>query len=478
MNKKILFTAAGTHDPVTMVDKEINKCEDGSILSICRNIKPDKVYLYLSKELNELEKNDSRFCEAIKKISPDIEVQLIVSEDSCNVAKFDYYINKFKKELIEIKKEMQDDDELYVNVSSGTPQMKSTLLLLGVWGVFNVKCCQVTTPKESSNFDTSKMIVWTDNLENISAKVDYKNRFEILNVIEDSAIPNLQCTNIEQNIIKLIQRYDYAGALEFVSEIESINKNRTNKYRRLIEIADKREKLDYINAKKLVNEKWRDEKLKEEVEKTFLNNNNANMIKCFEYILNLEIKLKKEEFSDFYRGINPILYNMYLSLFEKIFGSIDKYSIKEREELHWDKSKLLNGDKIVYNYLIEGFKEENKEFEPEKGFIDSNTLYIPIIKSMCMEKKSIIEYMKNLERMRKRRNGIAHDFVKKAINDDTIENILDGIYSFKNVSKKTLRSIEWMKKIFIETFGAIDENCWSAFDMMNDIIIKRITENT
>lgn len=46
MNRKILFTPVGGTDPISSTN-----CYDGAILHICRHYKPDKVIMYMSKEM-------------------------------------------------------------------------------------------------------------------------------------------------------------------------------------------------------------------------------------------------------------------------------------------------------------------------------------------------------------------------------------------------------------------------------------------
>ena len=46
MNKIILFSPVGGTDPISLTN-----CCDGSMLHICRHYKPDKVMLYMSKEM-------------------------------------------------------------------------------------------------------------------------------------------------------------------------------------------------------------------------------------------------------------------------------------------------------------------------------------------------------------------------------------------------------------------------------------------
>lgn len=56
MNQTILFTPVGGTDPISL-----NNYHDGSILHICRFYKPDKVILYMSKEMLDFQEKDDRY---------------------------------------------------------------------------------------------------------------------------------------------------------------------------------------------------------------------------------------------------------------------------------------------------------------------------------------------------------------------------------------------------------------------------------
>lgn len=50
MNRTIIFSPVGGTDPISS-----SNLRDGSLLHICRWYKPDKVYLYMSKEILALQ---------------------------------------------------------------------------------------------------------------------------------------------------------------------------------------------------------------------------------------------------------------------------------------------------------------------------------------------------------------------------------------------------------------------------------------
>ena len=90
---KVLFSPVGTTDP-------IRKHRDGSMLHICRYYQPDKVYLYLSKEMQEYEKKDHRFTYCLHQLEKQqcrhIEINLIERENLENVQDFNTFYLEFR----------------------------------------------------------------------------------------------------------------------------------------------------------------------------------------------------------------------------------------------------------------------------------------------------------------------------------------------------------------------------------------------
>ncbi len=60
---KILFSPVGGTDPISE-----NNLHDGSLLHICRCYKPDKVYLYMSKEILKHHEEDDRYLYCLRKL--------------------------------------------------------------------------------------------------------------------------------------------------------------------------------------------------------------------------------------------------------------------------------------------------------------------------------------------------------------------------------------------------------------------------
>ena len=91
MKKKILFSPVGGTDPIAT-----SNFRDGSMLHICRCYKPDKVYLYMSKEILEFQNKDQRYTYCLEKLGEkcgcSFEYALIERPDMENVQEFDPFI--------------------------------------------------------------------------------------------------------------------------------------------------------------------------------------------------------------------------------------------------------------------------------------------------------------------------------------------------------------------------------------------------
>ena len=128
--KKILFSPIGGTDP-------ISNFRDGAMLHICRIYKPDIVYLYLSKEMCEFQKKDDRYRYCLeqlgKKLDKHFEIIEIQKNELEEVQVFDTFMKEYREILNDIR-DKNPESEIILNVSSGTPAMKSALQILAAMG--------------------------------------------------------------------------------------------------------------------------------------------------------------------------------------------------------------------------------------------------------------------------------------------------------------------------------------------------------
>ena len=176
MGKTILFTPVGGTDPISSTN-----CQDGSMLHICRAYQPDKIIMYMSKEMLEFQEMDDRYQYCIERLGKmqghDYEIEIVERRELTKVHEFDYFYQDFRNIIQNIYNDMNKDDTLLLNVSSGTPAMKSGLLVLQTLGEFPAKLIQVVTPERKINEhihrDYDVQTLWEldeDNNEN------YENR--------------------------------------------------------------------------------------------------------------------------------------------------------------------------------------------------------------------------------------------------------------------------------------------------------------
>ena len=95
MNQTILFTPVGGTDPISL-----NNYHDGSILHICRFYKPDKVILYMSKEMLDFQEKDDRYRYCLDRLAKmqdrPMIYEIIERRELTKVHEFDYFYEDFR----------------------------------------------------------------------------------------------------------------------------------------------------------------------------------------------------------------------------------------------------------------------------------------------------------------------------------------------------------------------------------------------
>lgn len=154
MNKKrVLFSLIGSSDP-------IRNNYDGPMLHIVRHYQPVKVFLFLSAEMVKREKGGNLFCiKAINSISEDIDIELFES-DIKDVTDYDVLAEIIPEKMDEFA-DKNSGCEVLVNISSGTPQMISTMNLHIAISNKDFKPIQVFTPEKKSNTSDLWILGWT-----------------------------------------------------------------------------------------------------------------------------------------------------------------------------------------------------------------------------------------------------------------------------------------------------------------------------
>lgn len=448
MNRIILFSPVGGTDPISL-----NNWRDGSLLHICRVYKPTDVVMYMSKEILENQKKDNRYLYCLDKLSEllkfEMNYKIIERPDLENVQEFDPFYKDFKVELDKIVSEMDDTDRLYLNVSSGTPAMKSALLILQNMGEIPCQSIQVTTPEKKMNEHThigyDVEILWEGNEDN---KKGFTNRCSIVEC------PNLSLIKKEELIKQQINDYDYHAAVNIASTIDAESRKRYWDY---LKLAEARAAMNFAEVDRII-------------EKTgycplpFKSGDERN---DFEYALNLKLKLSRKENADFLRAITPLAVELF-QLILKEQCDIDIYEYCNEDEnggLKWDQFKLMNTN--VLNILQAAFYNDFKF-----GYVYSIQM-LKIIKSQTEDRnlKSACDRLRSIEE--KVRNIAAHQMI--AITDRKLKELTKNEKDKKCPNGYTLGNImKLIEEIFEYTPLKVKEEYWNSFEEMNKKILSLI----
>ncbi|MDO5689055.1 MAG: hypothetical protein Q4G61_02255 [Tissierellia bacterium] len=429
--KRLLFSPVGTTDPIST-----NNGYDGALLHILRNYKPDMVVLYLSSEMVELHHQDNRFLRAIEllreQINIEFRVEVIERKELIDVQKFDVFYREFNEILNKLRGEYPDT-EILLNVSSGTPAMKSTLQTISVLAPYKLTPVQVNSPAQKSNrLDKSLNIeeFWPLNEDN---QVNSKNRCEV------SINRNLNYEIKKELIVAHIKSYDYGAALAVAETVREFTNPAVIEY---LELMEHRLRLTshevYRIAKKYPGE-------------DFYLVNDPEVLKIIEYFLLMDITVRNQKHLDFIRSISPLIFNLLVIALKKHGLDISNYCTRDR----WDE-ELLTGDETGRKIS----KLMNLSISGRYSTIYSRHL-IDIVAGWVSDKK-LVDKLRSLRDIESEaRNIAAHEIV--SVTDQWIKS------KSKHTSEEILR-------LFKSTIKGLNLNIraeiWDAYDTINKKIIQ------
>ncbi len=428
---KILFSPVGSTDPIT-------NSNDGAMLHICRTYRPDKVYLYLSAEMAVYSDRDNRYVKSIELLQELLDwkcsIEIIRDDEMIDVHIFDAFINPFENILDKIIS-IENPEILYLNISSGTPAMKSALQLLSI--LWSRTCAiQVSTPAKASNtvhedknnYDLE--LQWEMNADN---NVNFNNR------CKESDAKRLLDRIHKEKIISLIKDYDYEAALVIVGKMAN---QPSDLFVSLLNIAIERQKLS-ISWPRLIQYK------KEFPIENWFPKLNASESKDFEFLASMQNKLNRKQYVDFARDITPILF----SLSEKIL-------LKECDIAITD---ICNYDKRTDAYKIDFEKIRDKGINLDHKF-DERIITADIIIKIIMDLQIRQEIMELLVFVRDSeihiRNKSAHEIIGL-----TYEEIKQRIQCTPE------KLMEQLYKLAISSGIKITDNAKNTYQVMNNDLI-------
>lgn len=441
----ILFSPIGGTDP-------ISNERDGSMLHICRKYQPERVVLYLSKEMVERQHKDDRYRECVRRLSQSrgfsTEIESIERPELTSVQLYDFFLEEFRPLLCEMRKRFPNH-ELILNVSSGTPAMKSALNLLAFLLPFPVTPVQVTTPVRAQNprlephqdYDTD--LYWEFNLDQ-----DESTHVDRCSIVRHE---NLNAQLQLEIISAHLQSYDYTAALDVAKRASSFLADWAYD---LLKAAKSRIELDW-------------DSLSPEIKKELgLLGSHKGRINLAEYLLWLQMKQKRGDLADFLRGLTPAFFELLRIAVEERAGYplsryCDKYNRLNpldlgRDEAGADILTILQSDRKLPDYPVHL----------------TSSYYCIIIRARCMDRPWATPLL-DLRKVEKGiRNTVAH-----TITNVTEEKIKDDLAELKIGSLGIVELLrEAVKKLNEEATvpsKKLPVN-WGAYDAMNRSIERAI----
>lgn len=422
---------------------------DGALLQIVRHHKPDLIYLYMTEEILKNHEKDNRYLYSLDKLGEHIqhtfEIKIIERRNLKKVQLFDPIYTDIRGLLDEILKGVRQEDELLLNISSGTPSMKSALLVLATMIDIPCTCYQVDTPEGKMNEHEHSDFYDTETYWELNPDNTYQPGDKNYNRTHAEQLISLKKLKYEEIIKTCVLKYDYQTALTVAEEMSS---QETKGYIHKLRIANARKQMNFPEV---------DRFLKEVNPEIYSPIKEVDARRSYEYTLSLQSKVESQEYADVLRSISPILVKLFEEILLKQTGlDLKDYSYKINGILYWDTDKLKKNpacSNILNKRYGSGF---------EGGWIKSDHL-AALIQGMVKE-KSVRRCVDDLREIEKRvRNLAAHNMI--SVSDDWIKK--ETGYTSKEI-------ICIVRKAFLYTSYNIPVRLWDSYDRMNEDIISSI----
>lgn len=379
----ILISCIGDTDP-------IRNRHDGALLHLVRVFRPKKILLIYSEHALSKETNILLALNSIDGYNPMIEKSDEVISDS------EVFIFDKMYEVLNgiISKYSKEDEDLILNLSSGTPQMKSALFTINRLKDINVKAYQVVTPSHSSN----EGIKHDNNLDIdylISTNLDNRDDFE-KRILEDKA-EKFQQTLIKRTMKDLLNSFDYESLYNLSKRYRVLSKNKMKKI---------------ISSLKDLTEAVKYQKLLKVVDQTEYCEREKKLINSYLIIL---LQTNRELVSEVLirsKNIGEYACELYL---EKNYPDL----------ILWDKGRpYLNSE----NYSdIEDKLLNNEDIHYRKEQYLNIHFYIQILKELN-ESEKLIESLVKLSGYNQQRNKVAHGLSEIPASQVNVRKIVNLCY--------------------------------------------------
>lgn len=417
---KILFTPVGDTDPV-------RGYHDGGMLHILRHYAPvDRVFVFLTKEMEDKEAESGCYTKGIQKVAPQCKIEFIRS----GITEPHIYERlTVLQDVFREKYGQYPDEEWLLNLSSGTPQMKSVMSLIGL-DYPQVKAIQVFSPAEGSNNKShpEKTPEMLEMLYHFNDDDDPSSS----NRCNEPKLSLLKKHSVKVQIISLVNNYEYEGALQLLRPNRELFDQISEQ---LLEHAVCRRNLMWRDANKIIS--------------SYKGSSLISKAGDFEEFFRvMELRQRKKQLSEFIIKISPILKELGEMYLKNISGfDINLCGQKRRDIFRINRDQMEKSYPGMLSFI-----------EKEMGnTLKSGPLYYNIMVYMCEyfreyehknDKKhnqltDIFLRLRNVEE--KVRNLVAHEITN--INEEKIENFTAGNVGKGLKSKDIFRLLHEAVKI-------------------------------
>lgn len=290
--KRILFSPIGTTDPAST-----KNFYDGGCLHVLRYYHPERVVLFFTKEMGEIERNEERYTKAIRYVAPDCIIDPPIYTDIVDASQYEEFSQILPRTVQELLQKYPEH-EILLNLSSGTPQIKTILAMLAA---DNERCLGIQTVTPEKRANNPQKLTPSELQSLLEMNKDSESKGE-----RRCSEPQLKIFryHAEKNrIISLIRAYEYNAALTLARSSSLV----PAEAKQLLKHAAYRTMLLPDKARKTLPE-YKGQKLfwfKEDEER------------IVEYFLVMQIDQENDRLSNFMLRITPFLYEFLLDYVAK-----------------------------------------------------------------------------------------------------------------------------------------------------------------
>jgi CRISPR type III-A/MTUBE-associated protein Csm6 len=432
----VLFSAIGDSDP-------LREDYDGPVLHIVRKYRPETVHLFLTAEMGRRDRDTNCYEKAIHYLSPECKVIKHYSEIE-DASNFDAFHDRFDEIIYTIRKE-NPDAKILLNVSSATPQIKTTMLLEAVTCHFPLIPVQVPNPHGRTGRDVKHFDPYKENLEQALENL-YDNLEEIPDRCSEPGVLVFRKSMIKEQLKSLISCYDYDGAYDLISR-EGVLFDPT--VEKLLGHALWRSRPDPKKADQIA----RDLGLLQELYPV----QNRSAKRLCEYCLLVILKSRRGEISDFLLKLPPVAEWIAREYLRKNNCSPEAITNEVRGGLQLDRTKVNNLFPGLMDHLDGQYREGYRA-----QHVNLKT-WIEIMKFLRLDSSDPdeVKSFEVLQESSELRNTAAHEL--EPITEDDLK---------KNV-ESSQKLCERTKDLICRVYGKIVKQ--EIFDIYENIN-RRVTE--